>query len=207
MSEQSQVNHNLLPVPKDVLSRLARRANEAHQRVANSLQAAVANALEVGGALLEAKDVCDDGKFTAWLKANFDGGLTTARGYMRMVANWNQLGGDPQRAAGLSQREVNKLLKGLPCYDGRQNPHVRRLPAPADAPVAASLPSSSSAPANGECFTLVERLLEDVVAELRRLAGGGEWASYAEHVLQPLEHIRQGIPMRHWFWEILPKNG
>lgn len=196
------------------LTRLAQRANEAHHRVAESLQQAVANALEVGRALLEAREICTGGKFTAWLKANFAGGLSTARGYMRLAVNWNQLGGDLQRAGELSQRQLAKLLKGLPGSDGRANPYLvsrQQAAAPAGNPAEQGNRSTGSPPDetglpvafSGDPLEPVGRLLEQAVAELRRLCrADAREACYARHLLQPLELIHRGIPTRQWFWEI-----
>ncbi|HVA46874.1 MAG TPA: hypothetical protein VNH11_10955 [Pirellulales bacterium] len=218
MSDELRANENQPPDRQADLARLARRANEAHGRVAESLQQAVANALEVGRALLQAREICEKGKFTAWLGANFDGGPSTARGYMRLVVNWNQVGGDHQRAGDLSQRQIAKLLKGLPRSDGRANPHAgaaNQLPAPAARAVGSGQPASSSPPektpavaAGGDPFDLVARLLDQLVAELQRLAGAcPQPDSYAQHLLQPLDYIRRGIPKRRWLWDMVRAIG
>lgn len=88
-----------LPDGDHDLARLAECANEAHSKVAGAIQQAVLHALEAGQALLEAKRLCLKGAWTAWLKANFRGSARTAQGYVRLVVHWNQVGGDPQRAA------------------------------------------------------------------------------------------------------------
>jgi hypothetical protein len=206
--------------PDGDLAVLAQRANEAHERVASSLQQAVAHALEAGRALLEARAICSGGKFTSWLKANFGGAPSTARGYMRLVANWDQLGGDLKQAGALSQRQLRGLIKGLPCSDGRANPHrpaARQLAAPADAMHAAGQPSvgqpSADDPAGdpdnadgSDPLEMVGWLLEQAVAELRRLTEAcSSEASYARHLLQPLESICLGIPTRKWLRN-LPRN-
>lgn len=205
MTHELTPNEGQPPDRQDELARLAEQANEAHRQVGDSLQQAVAKALEAGRALLLAKEICEEKKFTAWLKAKFDGGVSTGRRYMRFVAKWNELGGDHSRASGLSQRQISKLLKGLPCSDGRANPHtVRQLSAPRDgASSPGNSPIESTETSASDPLEKVGRLLDQAVAELRILGGAssGE-GEYARHLLQPLEYIRLGIPDRRWFWEL-----
>jgi hypothetical protein len=67
------------------------------------------------------------------------------------------------------------------------------------------MPDTPAATAGGDPLEPVGRLLEQVVAELRRLSGGSAAeAPYARHLLKPLEQIRLGIPARQWFWKLMP---
>lgn len=188
------------------LGRLAACVNEAHRQVAESLSQAVSRSLAAGRSLLAAKQICGKGKFSAWLKSNFEFSSSTARGYMRFVAKWNELGLDLQRAGGLSQRQITRLLKGLPCSDGRANPRrAAALPAPVEPaclPVAADTELSRRPPAAGP-LGCVSGLLRQVVVELRRqIDADGPDARYARHVLLPLEHILECIPRYRWFWDL-----
>jgi hypothetical protein len=215
MSHDITESENRLPDRDRDLARLAECANQAHEKVEGAVQQAVVHALEAGQALLAAKAICLKGAWTAWLKANFCASARTARGYMRLVVHWNHVGGDRQRAADLSQRQIDKLLKGLARSDGRANPprapSQKRLSpaaAPQDEPSQPQpLPSASNDLAavnpqlpngtSGDPFELVGRLLEQVVAELRRLRETRpDDARYARHLLQPLERIRGGIATR-----------
>ena len=212
-----------LPDRDNDLARLAQCANEAHNKVAGAVQQAVLHALEAGQALLEAKRLCGKGAWTAWLKAHFRASARTARGYMRLVVCWDQVGGDRQRAADLSQRQLERLLKGFSCSDGRANTGrpaaQKRLTSKATAQNDASAPvpaaSITSQPAaqlpvpaaaSGDPFGVVAHLLEQTVAELRRmLAIEPDHARYARHLMQPLERIRCGIAQRRWFWDMIKR--
>lgn len=59
---------------------------------------------------------------------------------------------------------------------------------------------------NGDPFGVVAHLLEQTVAELRRLlAEEPQHARYARHLMQPLERIRGGIASRRWFWDMIKR--
>lgn len=223
MNDVVTTSESSLPDRDHDLARLAERANEAHSKVAGAIQQAVLHALEAGQALLEAKRLCLRGAWTAWLKANFRASARTAQGYMRLVAHWHQVGGDPQRAADLSQRQFDKLLKGMSYSDGRSNTArssaQKQLTAEETAlkgqsqPLPAESTTSSGSPTqlpislatNGDPFGVVVQLLEQTVAELRRLRTKPEHARYARHLMQPLERLRLGITQRRWFWNMVKR--
>lgn len=224
MNDVVTTNEASLPDRDNDLARLAACANEAHDKVAGAIQQAVLHALEAGQALLAAKRLCPKGAWTAWLKDHFRASVRTAQGYMRLAVHWNQVGGDPQSIADLDFSTVTRLLTGLARSDGRAN-HARataqkRLTAleatvPAvdndrsatsAAPHAPTVQPPPPAATSGDPFGVVAELLEQTVAELRRLlAGDPEQARYARHLMQPLERIRCGLAKRRWFWDMIKR--
>lgn len=88
----------------------ARVANAAHGRVIEAGGQLVDAAIQAGEALLAAKAKIDHGKWGAWLESNFDGGVRTARGYMKLAENKEILDSKRQRAAVLTIREAMRLL-------------------------------------------------------------------------------------------------
>jgi hypothetical protein len=70
---------------RNMLKVLARSANLSHQWAAASAGAAVAHVVAAGHALAQARDLCEEGGWTRWLRKNFDGSVRTAQRYMRVA--------------------------------------------------------------------------------------------------------------------------
>lgn len=200
------------------LERLAQRAMRAHDNFQASMRQALVHALEAGQALLEAKALCPDKQWTKWLTANFRPSAATARGYMRLAALWPQVGGDQESVLDLTYTDALRLIRGKPNADGRINTgrsaERRRLTASA-APFDGPPPHGESevektdgsvprAEVADEPLGLFGRLLHQAIAELRRVAETQRSdASYARHLLQPLERIHQGLASYRWHWDDL----
>jgi hypothetical protein len=214
------MNHDIIASEKErpedrhqKLRQLAERANQAHRDFRESMRKAVADALQAGQALLEAKELCPKKGWTRWLKANFGPSANTARGYMRLATYWPQLEGDSQRVVSLSYREIMRLIKGMACADGRANSAQKRIAAPAAQANGAAAEANAakiSGPAlpapveGGRPLSKFGRLLHQAIAELRRVIETGlSDAHYARHLLQPLERIHDGLAGYQWHWDDL----
>ncbi|HEX7376784.1 MAG TPA: DUF3102 domain-containing protein [Pirellulales bacterium] len=198
------------------LEQLAQRAMRAHENFQASMRQALAHALEAGQALLEAKALCPEGRWTKWRIANFRPSAGTARGYMRLATLWPQLGGDQQSIVDLTYTEALRLIRGKPNADGRLNTgrsaERRKLADPATSLDAAngrgeggaektdgSVPRAEVA---DEPLSRFGQLLHLAIAELRRVVETQRSdSSYARHLLQPLERIHQGLASYRWHWD------
>jgi hypothetical protein len=216
------MNHELISsgqelaeAPGEKLRQLAERATRAHDNFQASMRQAVAHALEAGQALLEAKALCPDKKWTKWLAAHFEPSASTARGYMRLATYWTQLEGDHQPVGDLTYKELLRLTRGLPNSDGRANTGAtagrRRLAAPteeADHSLGGELEktggTTSPAEVAGEPFARFGQFLHQAIAELRHvIEAQGSESNYARHLLHPLERIHEGLAGYKWHWHDL----
>lgn len=95
------------------LDQLAATIRDGHAEVKRQLQRTLAQALEVGDALLRAKELIPEGRWTEWLEAQCD--LTTSVGgyYMRLAFYRDAL------PNGLTQVEAVEYLRGFPPISGR----------------------------------------------------------------------------------------
>jgi len=95
------------------LSRLAERANAAHQKAGDSIVSAIIHGLEAGKALVEAQSLVPYGQWGEWLSANFKGADRSARRWMRLYRERDRLpGGDPLRT-GVSELTPSAALSLL----------------------------------------------------------------------------------------------
>jgi DUF3102 family protein len=211
MTREMTVSDNKVAHSGSNLALLAERANRAHEQVGDAARDAVDYACEAGHALLEAKRHCQRGLWTAWLAAHFHGSARTAQGYMRLATYRKHLEGDPQRAADLSRRQLDKLLTGLSYSDGRDNP-VRSARPQKTANAAAALAATGDAqrpavkpPAQDpDPLDPFGRLLRQAIAELQRLIELRQGCvSYARHLLWLLERILDGLTTYRWHWDDL----
>lgn len=79
------------PGPSD-LRALADRANAAHREAQQLCQRALAKWVEIGDALLNAKDIIGHGDYTAWVEGNCDFGERQARKYRKLAELWAAAG-------------------------------------------------------------------------------------------------------------------
>ncbi|HJT30782.1 MAG TPA: DUF3102 domain-containing protein [Pirellulales bacterium] len=201
------------------LEQIAHRANQAHAQALAAAKGALEHALAAGQALLTAKQICPAGTWGKWLAANFQGSQRTARAYLRLALHWHHLGGDRLRAADVSRRQVERMMAGLSCSDGRAN-RPKRLAAPETglAPTAPTEPTDQPAlnvappPTAAEAeagLPRVGHLLAQAVGELERLAETErhEIASYADHLLERLRLFHDGLRSLRWFhdWKVGPR--
>ena len=162
------------------LEQLAQRANEAHLKVGAALKNGLAYAYEVGGALLEAFEICPKRRWHAWLAANFKPSRWTARRYMDFATECNQRFGGLSGATlhQIPPEEAGSVLKKLSVRpSGRKKPHARQtLPASpatspradAPAPPAAQPAATVKLPAEtANPYLPLKKLLEDLMERLR----------------------------------------
>ena len=146
------------------LATLAKEINEEHRACLGSLRTGLDHARKAGETLAEAKRQVGHGNWLPWLSENFEGGRSTACGYMRIHERWDELTSNVQGLAHLgfegalkllaSPREADKPLpaeQSLPpaVLDDEPRAHeaigvVRRItaePEPSDAqPIAPAVP-------------------------------------------------------------------
>ncbi|HVA51079.1 MAG TPA: hypothetical protein VNH11_32360 [Pirellulales bacterium] len=87
MNTSLTVRENRKLERETALAQLAEVANRAHDGVLKAAREAVMRALEAGRALVEAKEICPKGTWTAWLAGNFGGSFVDrprlhARGHL-----------------------------------------------------------------------------------------------------------------------------
>ena len=97
----------------DALRRLASCANAAHASARGAAGAAVAHVMAAGNALSRARELCADGEWGAWLRANFDGSMRTAQRYVRAARCWPERLSDATRVSRGSQRKAIVAVRGL----------------------------------------------------------------------------------------------
>src|SRR4051812_4707488 len=81
---------------------LAKRINEAHLAVEQTVQDAIDLAMKCGDLLIEAKTECAHGSWTEWLKNNFEGSDRSARVYMRLADHRDLIEAKRQTTADLT---------------------------------------------------------------------------------------------------------
>jgi hypothetical protein len=101
------------------LPQLAARINDAHQAVLRHLAASLESARDAGELLLSAKDRVKHGSWLFWLEKNCECSERSARLYMAIAKNWEQIAADPQfstltlqEAAALGGRPARRLIEG-----------------------------------------------------------------------------------------------
>ena len=70
---------------RKTLKLLARSANVSHRWATASAGAAIAHMVAAGHALVQARDLCEEGGWLRWLRKSFDGSVRTAQRYMRVA--------------------------------------------------------------------------------------------------------------------------
>lgn len=93
------------------LDELAKRATTSHGRVGQHLRQAVARGVEVGLALLAAKDRVEWGEWYSWLESNTPISIQMAGVYMRVAYYRDEL---PNDGVGLTFPEARRMLSHLP---------------------------------------------------------------------------------------------
>ena len=76
---------------KSLVSTLSARINREHQACLQAAGKAIDHAMRCGDLLTEAKAGCRHGGWQGWLEENFEGSARTARGYMQIAANREQI--------------------------------------------------------------------------------------------------------------------
>lgn len=162
------------------LADLAARVNAEHLQVCGAASTMLEHALEAGRALIEAKKLCLEGAWEAWITAHAEFSLRTAQLYMQLAAKWPKMRGEAQRVAPLSFREAVRMLRKLSAGEESatsQKPSRQRaaLPAPDQAPRESTAdelpPGDLGEPGWSEADPLAraEWLFEEFHKELRRL--------------------------------------
>src|SRR5487761_1483947 len=71
---------------RKTLKLLAKSANFSHRWAAAAAGAAIAHTVAAGHALVQARELCEEGGWLRWLRKNFEGSVRTAQRYMRSRA-------------------------------------------------------------------------------------------------------------------------
>jgi hypothetical protein len=95
---------------RNTLKLLAHSANLSHRWAAASAGAAIAHMVAAGHALIQARDLCEEG---GWLRKSFDGSVRTAQRYMRVARHLPQSGIDATRVSHRSQAAVLRAIRGV----------------------------------------------------------------------------------------------
>ena len=92
----------------------AEKANECHAKAAASVRTAIYAAREAGANLLDAYKLLKHGQKDKWVEANFRGSLATARVYMQIARNWDDLSKTIKqlKSPRLTIDAARKLLRG-----------------------------------------------------------------------------------------------
>ena len=96
------------------LPELARQINAAHRECEAAIKSGFEHKIEAGRLLLKAKELCQHGEWSAWLKSNFVASERTAQVYMRISRNSKMIDSKTQHAADFSLRDALHVLDG-PC--------------------------------------------------------------------------------------------
>ena len=70
---------------RKTLKLLAKAANMSHRWAAASAGAAINHMVGAGHALVQARELCEEGGWLRWLRKNFEGSVRTAQRYMRVA--------------------------------------------------------------------------------------------------------------------------
>lgn len=92
------------------LANLATAINEAHEKVQSTMRAGLEYARAAGNLLIEAKARLRHGEWLPWVKANCRPAERTARLYMQIASQWDELQAKSATVADLTFREAGKLL-------------------------------------------------------------------------------------------------
>ena len=98
---------------RNTLALLAKSANQSHRWAAAAAAAALAHVVAAGHALVQARDLCEEGGWLRWLRNNFEGSVRTAQRYMRVARHLPASGLDPTRASHQSQRAFLRSIRGV----------------------------------------------------------------------------------------------
>ena len=84
---------------RKTLKLLARSANLSHRWAAAAAGAAIAHTVAAGHALVQARELCEEGGWLRWLRKNFKGSIRTAQRYVRVARNLPASGIDATRVS------------------------------------------------------------------------------------------------------------
>jgi hypothetical protein len=86
---------------RNTLKLLAHSANLGHRWA--SAGAAIAHMVAAAHALIQARDLCEEGGWLRWLRKSFEGSVRTAQRYMRVARHLPESGIDATRVSHRSQ--------------------------------------------------------------------------------------------------------
>ncbi|HET6884182.1 MAG TPA: GIY-YIG nuclease family protein, partial [Pirellulales bacterium] len=161
---------------RNMLKLLARSANLNHRRAAASAGAAVAHVVAAGNALALARDLCEEGGWTRWLRANFKGSVRTAQRYMRVARHLPASQLEATRVSPPSQRAVLHAIRGAVFVSaaGEKSAAAGALPAPGVV--------VDEAEARRRLIWIAARRLRKLAGSLSALGGGACLADVAARI-------------------------
>ena len=98
---------------RKTLKLLARSANLSHRWAAAAAGAAIAHTVAAGHALVQARELCEEGGWLRWLRKNFEGSIRTAQRYVRVARYLPASGIDATRVSHRSQAAVLRAIRGV----------------------------------------------------------------------------------------------
>lgn len=157
---------------RNTLKLLAKSANVSHRWATASASAAIAHVVAAGHSLAQARDLCEEGGWTRWLRKNFDGSLRTAQRYMRVARHLPAARLDATRVSLPSQRAVLRAIRGAVFTSP---PDAGAAPAAAGALTTSPLAAADDQAARRALAVVAARRLRKVASALSA-AGAGDYA-------------------------------
>ena len=161
---------------RTTLALLAKSANQSHRWAVAAAGAAMAHVVAAGHALVQARDLCEEGGWLRWLRNNFEGSVRTAQRYMRVARHLPASGIDATRVSHRSQTALLRAIRGV----------VFTEPSAA----AEGAPALAGTPAGSADDPAARRRLSFVAARrLRKLAGAVAGLAAGAHAARLAERI------------------
>ena len=160
---------------------LAKSANQSHRWAAAAAAAALAHIVAAGHALVQARELCDEGGWLRWLRNNFQGSVRTAQRYMRVARHLPASGLDPTRASHQSQRAFLRSVRGVVFGE----PPAAAKDEPACDPPAAAVDDPET---RRRLSFIAARRLRKLAGEVAAIAGGTDRAA-GKHAAELAERI------------------
>jgi hypothetical protein len=98
---------------RKTLKLLARAANLSHRWATAAAGAAIAHTVAAGHALVQARDLCEEGGWLRWLRKNFEGSIRRAQRSMSVARHLPASGSDATRVSPRSQAAVLRAIRGV----------------------------------------------------------------------------------------------
>lgn len=94
----------------DELQGLAAQITNEHESAVRSVRQGLEHAMEADRLLAQAKEMCEHGKWEAWLESNFRGSIRTAQVYMRLHGRRAEIEAKAQLPALLTCDEALEMI-------------------------------------------------------------------------------------------------
>jgi Meiotically up-regulated gene 113/Protein of unknown function (DUF3102) len=156
---------------RNTLALLAKSANQSHRWAVRAAGTAMAHVVAAGHALVQARDLCEEGGWLRWLRKNFEGSVRTAQRYMRVARYLPASGIDATRVPHRSQTALLRAIRGV-VFTERA--------ATEDAPAVAGCPAEAAA--RRRLSFVAARRLRKLAGAVAAMAAGAHAAHLAERI-------------------------